>query len=112
ATQQLSSGNSSALTVAKCSSSGIFIASSGNGLENFIPNKVYRDQQILPETYVPFVHRTSDFSVLTPMETMLYLLHMYSSLPPEETGCSLPPKGTSYLPPEEIGCSLPPEEID
>nr|GEX32583.1 transposase (putative), gypsy type [Tanacetum cinerariifolium] len=38
ATQQLSSGNSSALTVAKCSSSGIFTASSGNALEHFIPN--------------------------------------------------------------------------
>nr|GEY27288.1 hypothetical protein [Tanacetum cinerariifolium] len=38
ATQQLSSGNYSALTVAKCSSSGIFIASSGNALEHFIPN--------------------------------------------------------------------------
>ncbi|GKA59405.1 hypothetical protein Tco_0758718 [Tanacetum coccineum] len=29
-------------------------------------------------------------SVLAPMETMLYLLHMYCSLPPEETWCSLP----------------------
>nr|GEX65515.1 hypothetical protein [Tanacetum cinerariifolium] len=67
---------------------------------------------VVDQTYVPFVHRTSDFSVLTPMETMLYLLHMYSSLPPEEIGCSLPPEGTSYLPPEEIGCFLPPEEID
>nr|GEY49046.1 hypothetical protein [Tanacetum cinerariifolium] len=38
ATQQLSSGNSSALTVVKCSSSGIFIASSGNAYEHFIPN--------------------------------------------------------------------------
>ncbi|GKE78888.1 hypothetical protein Tco_1545008, partial [Tanacetum coccineum] len=36
------------------------------------------------------------------------------SLPPEETSCSLPPKGTlpltgCSLPPEEIYCSLPPE---
>nr|GEX28097.1 uncharacterized mitochondrial protein AtMg00810-like [Tanacetum cinerariifolium] len=37
-TQQLNSGNSFALTVAKCSSSGIFITSSGNALEHFIPN--------------------------------------------------------------------------
>nr|GEX40145.1 retrotransposon protein, putative, unclassified [Tanacetum cinerariifolium] len=37
ATQQLSSGNSFALTVAKYSSSGIFITSSGNALEHFIP---------------------------------------------------------------------------
>nr|GEU49794.1 hypothetical protein [Tanacetum cinerariifolium] len=37
---QLSSGNSSSLTVAKYSSSGIFIASSGNALEHFIPNTV------------------------------------------------------------------------
>nr|GFA37364.1 putative reverse transcriptase domain-containing protein [Tanacetum cinerariifolium] len=38
ATQQLSSGNSFALAVAKCSSRGIFIASSANSLEHFIPN--------------------------------------------------------------------------
>nr|GFC88374.1 hypothetical protein [Tanacetum cinerariifolium] len=38
ATQQLSSGNSFALTVAKCSSSRIFIGNSGNALEHFIPN--------------------------------------------------------------------------
>nr|GEV97694.1 retrovirus-related Pol polyprotein from transposon TNT 1-94 [Tanacetum cinerariifolium] len=44
-TQQLSSRNSFSLTVAKCTSSGIFIASSGifiassgNALEHFIPN--------------------------------------------------------------------------
>nr|GFA39800.1 hypothetical protein [Tanacetum cinerariifolium] len=36
---QLSSGNSFALTVAKCTSSGIFIASSENALEHFIPNR-------------------------------------------------------------------------
>nr|GFB60492.1 hypothetical protein [Tanacetum cinerariifolium] len=38
ATQQLSSRNSFAVIVAKCSSSGIFITSSGNALEHFIPN--------------------------------------------------------------------------
>nr|GEU54732.1 reverse transcriptase domain-containing protein [Tanacetum cinerariifolium] len=38
ATQQLNSGNSFALTVAKYSSSRIFITSSGNALEHFIPN--------------------------------------------------------------------------
>nr|GEX46592.1 hypothetical protein [Tanacetum cinerariifolium] len=38
ATEQLSSGNSFALTVAKYSSSGIFITGSGNALEYFIPN--------------------------------------------------------------------------
>nr|GEV22201.1 zinc finger BED domain-containing protein RICESLEEPER 2-like [Tanacetum cinerariifolium] len=38
ATHQLSNGNSFALTVAKYSSSGIFIANSGNALEHFIPN--------------------------------------------------------------------------
>nr|GEU33813.1 hypothetical protein [Tanacetum cinerariifolium] len=36
ATQQLSSGNHFALTVAKYSNSGIFIANSGNALEHFI----------------------------------------------------------------------------
>nr|GEV13474.1 reverse transcriptase domain-containing protein [Tanacetum cinerariifolium] len=35
---QLSSGNAFALTVGKCTSSGIFITSSGNDLEHFIPN--------------------------------------------------------------------------
>ncbi|GJT86055.1 hypothetical protein Tco_1067772 [Tanacetum coccineum] len=54
---------------------------------------------------------TSIFSVLTPVETMLYLLHRHCSLPPEETSCSLPPEETSCsLPPEETSCSLPPEE--
>nr|GEV32620.1 hypothetical protein [Tanacetum cinerariifolium] len=38
ATHQLSSGNHFAITVAKYSSSGIFITSSGNALEHFIPN--------------------------------------------------------------------------
>nr|GEY80704.1 hypothetical protein [Tanacetum cinerariifolium] len=38
ASEQLSSGNSFALTVAKYSSSGIFITGSGNDLEHFIPN--------------------------------------------------------------------------
>nr|GEW76155.1 ribonuclease H-like domain-containing protein [Tanacetum cinerariifolium] len=38
ATQQLSSGNHLALTVAKYSSSEIFIANSGNALKHFIPN--------------------------------------------------------------------------
>ncbi|GKF33458.1 hypothetical protein Tco_0106658, partial [Tanacetum coccineum] len=52
----------------------------------------------------------SVFSVLAPMETMLYLLHRYCSLPPEKTCCSLPPEETGCsLPPEETGCSLPPE---
>nr|GEY63916.1 zf-CCHC domain-containing protein/UBN2 domain-containing protein [Tanacetum cinerariifolium] len=37
-TQQLISGNSFVLTVAKYSSSGIFITCSGNALEHFIPN--------------------------------------------------------------------------
>nr|GEZ64166.1 hypothetical protein [Tanacetum cinerariifolium] len=41
ATQQLSSGNSFALIVAKCSTSGIFIASSGKALEHFIPNNTF-----------------------------------------------------------------------
>nr|GFB85809.1 hypothetical protein [Tanacetum cinerariifolium] len=36
--RQLSSGNYFALTVAKYSSNGIFITSSGNALEHFIPN--------------------------------------------------------------------------
>ncbi|GJU04152.1 hypothetical protein Tco_1114490 [Tanacetum coccineum] len=62
---------------------------------------------VVDQTSVSFVHRTSVFSVLTPIETMLYLLHSYS-LPPEETGCSLPPERTSYsLSPEKTGCSLP-----
>nr|GFA88609.1 hypothetical protein [Tanacetum cinerariifolium] len=37
-TEQLSSGNSFALAVAKYSSRGIFITSSGNALKYFIPN--------------------------------------------------------------------------
>nr|GEX99714.1 hypothetical protein [Tanacetum cinerariifolium] len=37
-THQLSSGNSFSLTVAECSSSGIFITSNRNDLEHFIPN--------------------------------------------------------------------------
>ncbi|GKD36193.1 hypothetical protein Tco_1251702 [Tanacetum coccineum] len=54
---------------------------------------------------VPFVHRMSVVSVLAPMETMLYLLHRYCTLPHEgmvselssdETICSLPPGETSY----------------
>nr|GEZ87505.1 hypothetical protein [Tanacetum cinerariifolium] len=40
ATQQLSSKDSFALEVAKCSSSMIFITRSGNALEHFIPNKL------------------------------------------------------------------------
>ncbi|GKE43778.1 hypothetical protein Tco_1471062 [Tanacetum coccineum] len=69
---------------------------------------------------VPFVHRTSVVSVLAPMETMLYLLHMYCTLPPEGTCCSLPPEETScslplketscFLPLEKTSCSLPLEE--
>nr|GEU32512.1 integrase, catalytic region, zinc finger, CCHC-type, peptidase aspartic, catalytic [Tanacetum cinerariifolium] len=35
---ELSSGNAFSLTVGKCTSSGIFITSSGNDLEHFIPN--------------------------------------------------------------------------
>ncbi|GJU48146.1 hypothetical protein Tco_1217701 [Tanacetum coccineum] len=72
------------------------------------------------QTLVSFVHRTSIFSVLASMGTMLYLLQRYyslslketcCSLPPEETGCSLPPEETSCsLPPEEACCSLPLEE--
>nr|GEX20387.1 hypothetical protein [Tanacetum cinerariifolium] len=46
-TQQLNSGNSSALIVAKCSSSGIFIASSGNALEHFIPNSFVETMLIM-----------------------------------------------------------------
>nr|GEU68017.1 reverse transcriptase domain-containing protein [Tanacetum cinerariifolium] len=38
ATEQLSSGNSLSLAVAKYSNSGIFITSSGNALKHFIPN--------------------------------------------------------------------------
>nr|GEV07973.1 hypothetical protein [Tanacetum cinerariifolium] len=61
--------------------------------------------------YVPFVHRTSIVSVLALMETMLYLLHRYFTLPPEETCCSLPPEETGYsLPLEETSRSLHPEE--
>nr|GEU64896.1 putative reverse transcriptase domain-containing protein [Tanacetum cinerariifolium] len=41
-TQQLNSGKSFALTVAKYSSSGIFITSSGNALEHFIPNTSHK----------------------------------------------------------------------
>ncbi|GJS20551.1 hypothetical protein Tco_0449183 [Tanacetum coccineum] len=69
---------------------------------------------------VSFIYLMSVVSVLALKETMLYLLHRYCSLPPEETccslpleetGCSLPPKETGcFLPPEETGCSLPPEE--
>ncbi|GJX64145.1 hypothetical protein Tco_0298488 [Tanacetum coccineum] len=78
---------------------------------------------------VSFVHRTSVVSVLDPIETMLYLLHRYCTLPPEETCCSLPLKETScfllheetnyslpleetscFLPSEETSYSLPPEE--
>ncbi|GJR01220.1 hypothetical protein Tco_0524204 [Tanacetum coccineum] len=60
---------------------------------------------------VPFVHRTSLVNVLAPLKTMLYLLHRYCALSPEETCCSLPPEETScFLPPEESSCSLPPEE--
>nr|GEX58915.1 hypothetical protein [Tanacetum cinerariifolium] len=40
-TQQLSSGNSFALTVAKYSSSGIFITDSGNDFKHFIPNTYF-----------------------------------------------------------------------
>ncbi|GJU04151.1 hypothetical protein Tco_1114489 [Tanacetum coccineum] len=36
---------------------------------------------VVDQTSVPFVHRTLVFSVLTSMETMLYLLHRYCSLP-------------------------------
>ncbi|GKE50480.1 hypothetical protein Tco_1481738, partial [Tanacetum coccineum] len=65
---------------------------------------------VVNQTSVIFVHRTSIISVLAPMETMLYLLRRYCTLPPEETGCSLPLEGTSYsLPPEETGCSFPSE---
>ncbi|GKF56997.1 hypothetical protein Tco_0170534 [Tanacetum coccineum] len=61
--------------------------------------------------HVPFVHHTSLVSVLALLKTMLYLLHRYCALPPEETCCSLPPEETScFLPPEETCCSLPPEE--
>ncbi|GKD23782.1 hypothetical protein Tco_1225485 [Tanacetum coccineum] len=61
---------------------------------------------------VPFVHRTLVVNVLALMDTILYLLHRYYSLPLEETCCSLLPDGTSCsLPPEETGYSLPPEEI-
>nr|GFB20937.1 putative reverse transcriptase domain-containing protein [Tanacetum cinerariifolium] len=38
--QSLQQWNSYALTVAKCSSSGIIITSSGNALEHFIPNSL------------------------------------------------------------------------
>nr|GEZ52518.1 hypothetical protein [Tanacetum cinerariifolium] len=40
-TQQLSSGNSFAQTVAKYSSSEIFITGSGNDLKHFIPNTYF-----------------------------------------------------------------------
>ncbi|GJT58619.1 hypothetical protein Tco_1002152 [Tanacetum coccineum] len=66
---------------------------------------------VVDQTSVTFVHRTSVVGVLAPMETMLYLLRRYCTLPPEGTCCSLPPEGTSCsLPLEETGCSLPPEE--
>nr|GFB35939.1 uncharacterized mitochondrial protein AtMg00810-like [Tanacetum cinerariifolium] len=39
-TQQLTSGNHFALTVAKYSNSGIFIANSGNALKRFNPNNL------------------------------------------------------------------------
>nr|GEX33613.1 hypothetical protein [Tanacetum cinerariifolium] len=64
---------------------------------------------VVDQTFVPFVDHMSVVSVLAPMETMLYLLHMYCSLPREESCCSLPP-GDCYLHPEETSCSLPPEE--
>ncbi|GKD68154.1 hypothetical protein Tco_1322244, partial [Tanacetum coccineum] len=57
---------------------------------------------------VTFVHRTSAVGVLAPVETMLYLLRRYCTLPPEGTCCSLPPEETGCsLPPEETSCSLP-----
>ncbi|GKF10611.1 hypothetical protein Tco_0048537 [Tanacetum coccineum] len=60
---------------------------------------------------VPFVHRMSVVSVLAPMETMLYLLHRYCTLPHEGTCCSLPHEETSCsLPLEETSCFLPLEE--
>ncbi|GKD54871.1 hypothetical protein Tco_1288258 [Tanacetum coccineum] len=63
------------------------------------------------QMYVPFVHRTSVVSILALMETMLYLLHGYCTLPPKGTCCSLPPKETNCsLPLEETSCSLPLEE--
>nr|GEY37832.1 hypothetical protein [Tanacetum cinerariifolium] len=66
---------------------------------------------VVGQTSMPFVHRTSVVSVLALMETMLYLLHWYCSLPPEENYCSLPPEETGCsLPPEKTGCSLPPEK--
>nr|GEV64882.1 hypothetical protein [Tanacetum cinerariifolium] len=60
---------------------------------------------------VPFLHRTLVIGVLAPMETMLYLLHRYCTLPPEKTCCSLPPEETGCsLHPEETSCSLPSKE--
>nr|GEU55551.1 hypothetical protein [Tanacetum cinerariifolium] len=84
---------------------------------------------IVDQMSVPFLHRMSVVNVLASMETMLFLLHRYCTLPleetccslpleetscslhPEETNCFLPHGDTSYsLPPEETSCSLPPEE--
>ncbi|GKF17317.1 hypothetical protein Tco_0062235, partial [Tanacetum coccineum] len=90
---------------------------------------------VVDQMFVPFVHPTSVVSVLTPIETMLYLLcrHCYLppertagpyllrrlilalTLPPEETtALTLPPEETTALtlPPEETCCSLSLEETD
>nr|GFA13377.1 hypothetical protein [Tanacetum cinerariifolium] len=63
ATQQLSSGNSSALTVAKCSSSRIFIASSGNALEHFIPNMNQKAYVLSKLVSVAFNHLAKEVLV-------------------------------------------------
>ncbi|GKB89912.1 hypothetical protein Tco_0962184 [Tanacetum coccineum] len=81
---------------------------------------------VVDQMFVPFVHPTSVVSVLTPIETMLYLLCRHCYLPPERTAgpyllrrlrllaLTLPPEETTALtlPPEETCCSSSLEETD
>ncbi|GKE43600.1 hypothetical protein Tco_1470884, partial [Tanacetum coccineum] len=53
--------------------------------QDLVPGSSFRLmlQVLVDQMSVPFVHRTSVVSVLTPMETTLYLLCRHCSLPPE-----------------------------
>nr|GEX76196.1 putative ribonuclease H-like domain-containing protein [Tanacetum cinerariifolium] len=84
--QQLSSGNSFALTVAKYSSSGFFITSSGNALEHFIPNNCLSkvvfswiecpEQNYLNDLNIPQVMSAAKLPILNPNEFDLWKMRI------------------------------------